>query len=111
MAELNYKVEEKKFSFIRYFKFKDILIDIHLMNEHMIAIGDVFVAVFPVNIHPKLIQTEMNGNIVLSPIRKVVQLKGPYFIGLTHDNLILGEVQVDNSDEITCALKDNSKLK
>ena len=83
----------------------------HLMDDHLIAIGDVFVAVFPVNIHPKLIQTEMNGNIALSPIRRVIQLSGPYFVGLTHDSLILGEVQVDNYDEITCALKDNSKLK
>lgn len=111
VAEFNYNVHEKKFSFLRYFKFKDILIDMHLMDDHLIAIGDVFVAVFPVNIHPKLIQTEMNGNIALSPIRRVIQLNGPYFVGLTHDNLILGEVQVDNYDEISCALKDNSKLK
>lgn len=98
VAEFNYRVEEKKFSFMRYFKFKDILIDMHLMDEHLIAIGDVFVAVFPVNIHPKLIQQEMNGNIILSPLRKVIQLDGPFFVGLTHDSLVLGEIQVDNSD-------------
>lgn len=60
---------------MRYYKFKDALIDLKLKNEHLIAIGDVFVAVFPVNIHPKLIQNEMNGNIALSPIRKVLDWK------------------------------------
>lgn len=82
-----------------------------MKNEHLIAIGDVFVAVFPVNIHPKLIQSEMNGNIILSPIRRVLDWKGQDFIALTYNSLILAEVNVDNSDQIVCALKDNSKLK
>ena len=111
VAEINYRVSEKKFSFMRYFKFKDLLVDMHLIDEHMIAVGDIFVAVFPVNIHPKLIQNEMNGNIALSPIRKVVRYDGSYFVGLTNENLILSEIKTHNFDELTCALKDNSKLR
>ena len=56
IAELSYDHALKSFTFIRYFKMKAAVNEIHLMDTHFIAIGYEFMGIFPVGVHPKLIR-------------------------------------------------------
>lgn len=83
IAELFYDHAEKDYTLVRYFKMKSNVVEIHLMDTHFLTIGEEFLGIFPVGIHPKLIKEELNGYVALSPIKTGKVYEAPFFIGIT----------------------------
>jgi hypothetical protein len=69
IIELSYDHVQRSWAFIRYFKFKADINEMHLMDNHFIVLGHEFLAVMPTSIHPKLIREELNGYVSMSPIK------------------------------------------
>jgi hypothetical protein len=81
------------------------------MENHFIVLGNEFLGVMPVGIHPKLIKEELNGYIAMSPIRTGQIYQVPFFIGITDHSLVLGAIDVSQYETIECSLAATSTLK
>jgi hypothetical protein len=111
IAELNYDHSNKDFAFIRYFKIRSNVVEMHLMDTHFIALGEEFLGIFPVGIHPKLIREELNGYVSLSPIKTAKVYEAPFFVGITETSIVLGAIDIGQKETIECTLDENSTLK
>lgn len=105
VAEFNYDPIDKTFTFIRYFKFQAGVSEIVLLKDNFVAIGNEFLGIFPVRIHPKLIKKELNGFVEMSNIKTAVVFHPPYFIGVTPTSLVIAEVKTEKYQTIECILK------
>ena len=101
---------QKVLTFIRYFKFQAGVSEIMLLQGNFVAVGQEFLGIFPVGIHPKLIQKELNGFVSLSEIKTAVVYSPPYFVGITPSSIVLAEIRTEKYQLIECTLNEASKL-
>ena len=85
VAEIFYDVFSNSWSFVRYFKFTTPVMEIHISKDALITVGADNIGVFPLGIHPKLIEEEMNGKVSLASVYKMSVLPNGNVISITYD--------------------------
>lgn len=102
-------MDVKQLSLIRYFKFRSELKDILIQNSELVALGNGFLAILPLRIHPKLIRHEMNG--LIQPVNLVaIKPFQDQFFGVARRYADIGFIQRSGSREIRCELDGDTRV-
>lgn len=94
IVEIRYDIDLQTWSFVRYYKFTFRVNEMHIIQDVIAVIGKETIGLFPLGIHPRLIDEEFNGVMTLTSIFKLKILPNGRFIGLSKSTVEYGVISL-----------------
>ena len=111
VGEIVYDAFGDTWSFVRYFKFATMVREIHVSKDALIVVASDTIGVFPLGIHPRLIEEELNGKVSLSSVSRLTVLPNGNVISITGDSIEYAAVHLNEDTKLNCQLKHPSRLR